>query len=117
MIRNNNHSENLLNKEEDELGNSIKKSFEKLEQSFSITTPEFDWFEQKVVEQKKQIRKKWRYDLLLFSTIALVILSVMLTAMFQKPVLFLSVQGFTLLFLIGYTGYEFGRKDEMKDYE
>lgn len=117
MIKDGNHSENLLNKVEAELGSSINKSFEKLEQSFSVTTPELDWFEQKIVEQKKQIRKKWRYDLLLFGVIALVILSVMFTTIFQKPVLFLSLQGFTLLFLIGYTSYEFGRKGEMKGNE
>ena len=43
------------------LAKSMNKSFEKLEQSFSVTTPEFNWFEQKIVEQKKQIRKKWHH--------------------------------------------------------
>lgn len=117
MIKDDNHSENQLNKAEAELGISINKSFEKLEQSFHVKTPELSWFEQKIVEQKKQIRKKWRYDLLLFSAIALVILSVMFTTLFENPVLFLSLQGFTLLFLIGYTSYEFGRKEEMKGHD
>lgn len=117
MIENNNHSGNQLNKEDDEFSASLNKSFEKVEQYFSVTTPELNWFEQKIVDQKKKIQKKWRHDLLLFSFIALVILSVMLTTMFQKPVLFLSLQGFTLLFLIGYTSREFGRKGEMRDHE
>lgn len=117
MTKDNNHSENQLNKTEVEPGISINKSLEKLEQSFSVITPELNWFEQKIEEQKKQICKKWRYDLLLFSAIALVILSVMFTSMFQTPILFLSVQGFTLLFLIGYTSYEFGKKRGMSDHE
>lgn len=117
MIKDDKYSEKQSNKAEDELSKSMNKSFEKLEQSFSVTTPEFNWFEQKIVEQKKQIQKKWHHDLLLFSVIALVILSVMLTTMFQNPVLFLSLQGFTLLLLIGYTSREFGRKGEMRDHE
>ena len=60
MIRNDNHLENQLNKAEDEITKSIHESFEKLEQAFSVTTPELNWFEQKIVEQKKQIQKKWR---------------------------------------------------------
>lgn len=117
MIENNKHMENQLSKEDAEFNQSLNQSLEKLEQHFSVATPDLNWFEQKIVEQKKQVQKKWRRDLLLFSVIALVILSVMMTAMFQKPFLYLSLQGLTLIFLIGYSSYEFRRKGEMRDHE
>lgn len=117
MIENNKCTENQLRKEDAEFNQSLQKSLEKLEQHFSVTTPDLNWFEQKIVEKKKQVQKKWRQDLLIFSVIALVILSVMLTAMFQMPVVFLGLQGLTLLFLIGYTSYQFGRKGEIRDHE
>lgn len=117
MNENNKHLENQWNKEDAEFCQSLNKSLEKLEQHFPVTTPDINWFEQKIAEQSKQIQKKWRQDLLLFSVIALVILSVMFTALFQKPVVFFSFQGLTLLFLIGYMSYEFGKKGEMRNHE
>lgn len=117
MIKSDNHLDAQLNKAEEKITSSIHESFEKFEQSFSFSTPELQWFEQKIVDHKKQIRKKWRLDLIVFSTVALIILSVMFTTLFQRPILFLSLQGFTLLFLIGYTSYEFGRKGEIKNHD
>lgn len=117
MIKNDNHLQKQLKKDEDELVNAINDSFDKLEQSFSFTTPELNWFEQKIAEQKKQIQKKWRQDLLLFSAIAVVILSLMFTTMFQKPILFLALQGGSILFMIGYTSYEFQKKGELKNHD
>ena len=117
MIKSDNQLDGQLNKAEEKITSSIHESFEKLEQSFSFSTPELQWFEQKIVDHKKQIRRKWRLDLIVFSTVALVILSVMFTTLFQMPILFLSLQGFTLFFLIGYTSYEFGKKREMKGHD
>jgi archaellum biogenesis protein FlaJ (TadC family) len=110
-------SENQLNKDEAELIGNISESFEKLEHSFSFTTPDLTWFEQKIVEHKKQIQKKWRQDLLMFSAVAVVILSLMVTALFQQPYLFVALQVITVFFLIGYTGYEFRKKRELISHE
>jgi archaellum biogenesis protein FlaJ (TadC family) len=114
MIHNDNHSENLSNKDETEIVSSINDSLTNLEQSFSFTTPDLQWFEQKIAQQKEQIRKKWRRDLMLFSTVAVVILMVMFMTLFEKPVLFFFLQGITVFFLIGYTIYHFRRKREVE---
>ena len=100
MTHNDNHLENQSNKDKVEIVSSINDSFNKFEQSFSFTTPDLQWFEQKIAQQKEQIRKKWRRDLILFSTVAVVILMVMLMTLFQKPILFFSLQGLTIFFLL-----------------
>ncbi len=117
MIHNDNHSENLSNKDKTEIVSSINESLTKLEQSFSFTTPDLQWFEQKIAQQKEQIRKKWRRDLMLFSTVAVVILMVMFMTLFEKPILFFSLQAITVFFLIGYTFYQFRRKREVEVHE
>ncbi len=117
MTHNDNHLENRSNKDKVEIVSSINDSFNKFEQSFSFTTPDLQWFEQKIAQQKEQIRKKWRRDLILFSTVAVVILMVMFMTLFQKPILFFSLQGLTIFFLIGYTSYQFRRKREVEMHE
>jgi hypothetical protein len=117
MINNDNHSENLSNKDKIEIVSSINDSLNKLEQSFSFTTPDLQWFEQKIAQQKEQIQKKWRRDLILFSTVAVVILMVMFMMLFEKPILFFSLQGITIFFLVGYTSYQFRRKREVEMHE
>lgn len=113
MIKDDKHSENQLNKDEAEFVSSLNESFEKLEQSFSFTIPELSWFEQKMAQQKKQMRKKWYQDLLLFSGVAIIILSFMFMTLFQNPYVFFSLQIVSVIFLIGYTTYECNRRREM----
>ncbi|MEH6945572.1 YxlC family protein [Bacillus sp. JJ634] len=117
MTKDNIPSEKQSSKTEAEFVQSMNHSFEKLEQSFSFTTPDVNFFEQKIAEQKKQIRKKWRQDLLLFSTIAIIILSLMFTAFFQQPYVFVFLQVMTVISLVGYTGYEFRKGKERVRHE
>ncbi|WP_233435362.1 YxlC family protein [Cytobacillus kochii] len=56
-----------------------------------------------VIAEKDEASKKWRRELLLFSGIATLILVLFFTTLTQIPVVFITLQGLTVLLVICYT--------------
>ncbi|MBD7937523.1 YxlC family protein [Cytobacillus sp. Sa5YUA1] len=92
-----------LNKDEEDFSKEIKRSFVKFEENNPISTPSKDWFEKMVIEEKGAASRKWRKELLLFSGIATLILVLFFTTLTQIPVVFITLQGLTVLLVICYT--------------
>ncbi|MEK4198058.1 YxlC family protein [Cytobacillus sp. FSL K6-0265] len=91
------------NKDEEDFSKEIKRSFAKFEENNPISTPSKDWFEKMVIEEKGAASRKWRKELLLFSGIATLILVLFFTTLTQIPVVFITLQGLTVLLVICYT--------------
>ena len=80
----------------------IENGLESIEQHALVYTPDVDWFENMVVEQKQQLRKRLIFDVFIFSIIALLVLSVVLFTLYNVPVVFFAIQGLVAVFIIGY---------------
>ncbi|WP_449620479.1 YxlC family protein [Robertmurraya sp. Marseille-Q9965] len=92
------HEEETLHKDIQ----AIKKSLEHLDEGIGIDTPNVEWFERLIVEQKVNMRRRLYKELAVFLVVALVMISVVLYSLYQLPVIFWTLQGLTLFFVIGY---------------
>lgn len=93
----------LSNKDEEDFSKEMTRSFAQFEENNPISTPSEDWFEKMVIAEKDEASKKWRRELLLFSGIATLILVLFFTTLTQIPVVFITLQGLTVLLVICYT--------------
>jgi len=79
--------------DEDELTvKHLRDGLEKLDQWNPVSTPNLQWFQQNVELEKKRIRKKQWKDLLLFISVAVLVLTVVIAAVYRQPILFLYFQ-------------------------
>lgn len=86
----NNHS-NL--DEEDELTvKQLVEGLDKVDQWHPVSTPNLQWFQQNVEQEKKRIRKRQWKDLLTFIAVAIFVLSVGIAVVYRQPILFLYIQ-------------------------
>lgn len=92
----------------------LQKGLSKVDQ-FPVYTPDLQWFENMVVTEKKNSRKKLRKELSLFLMIALVILSGIIVSFYQMPVVFLIIQVITSVFIIFYTITGFNKKVKINE--
>ncbi|MFE8700175.1 YxlC family protein [Cytobacillus sp. FJAT-54145] len=88
----------------------IEIGLEKLDSSFHIETPNIEWFEQMVVQQKSELRKKLIRDVTIFVIVALIIVSTVLFTLQQLPVVFLILQVFASIFVITYSALRFKKQ-------
>ncbi len=88
----------------------IEKGLEILDQSFSIHTPELEWFEEMVAEKQELMRKSLIRDIGLFFAMAAVILTVLLTTLHQLPAVFIAIQAAAGIFIAGAGTYYFVRQ-------
>jgi Family of unknown function (DUF5345) len=70
---------------------------------FPVYTPDLQWFENMVITEKENNRKKLRKELSLFLIIALFILSGIIVSFYQLPFVFLFIQIITPIFIVFYT--------------
>ncbi|MFE8696245.1 YxlC family protein [Cytobacillus sp. FJAT-53684] len=91
-----------LNEEMLAVVKEIEKGMHSVEQATPVYTPNLEWFEQMVVEQKHQSRKKLIIDILLFSIIAFLLLTAVLFTLYSLPVVFFALQGFVAIMIVGY---------------
>lgn len=79
--------------DEDELTvKQLRDGLEKLDQWNPVSTPNLQWFQQNIELEKKRIRKKQWKDLLTFISVAVFVLSVVITVVSRQPILFLYFQ-------------------------
>lgn len=98
------------NKQDRLAADEIEKGLEILDQSFSIHTPELEWFEEMVAEKQEQLRKSWIRDIGLFFVMAAVILTALLTTLHQLPAVFIAIQAAAGIFITGAGTYYFVRQ-------
>jgi hypothetical protein len=82
--------------------NQISKGLDSLER-LPIETPSQNWFEQFVLEQQRLAKEKWRKELILFSLIAIFVLSVIIFSLYQMPIIFIVLQGIGIATIIIYS--------------
>jgi len=81
----------------------LEEGLEMLDKSFPIETPNIQFFEQLVVNQKAEMRKKLIKDMSIFSVVALLVVGIVLYTLYQLPIVFYVLQGIVTVFIVGYT--------------
>jgi hypothetical protein len=80
----------------------LQEGLSKVDQ-FPVYTQDLQWFENMVVTEKENNRKKLMKELSLFLIIALFIISGIIISFYQMPVVFLFIQIITPVFIVFYT--------------
>lgn len=84
----------------------IEQGFDAIDRGMNINTPNIEWFENLVAEEKQKLKKKLIFDVSLFAIIALFILSVILFALYSVPIVFAAVQGLAIIFIITFVSVQ-----------
>lgn len=92
----------------------LQDGLSKIDQ-FPVYTPDLQWFENMVITEKGNSRKKLRKELSLFLMIALIILSGIIVSLYQMPIVFLFIQIITTVFIVFYTITGFRKKVKIND--
>ncbi|THE10874.1 hypothetical protein E1I69_17190 [Bacillus timonensis] len=102
---------NELRHEEDlETIQEVNEALTKLDQHYSVFTPDLQVFEQMVaIEQQKQ-KKKFRRDLIAFILIALFMMTALITAFFQLPLAYILIQGIATISFPVYSFYRYRKR-------
>ncbi|MFZ7945330.1 MULTISPECIES: YxlC family protein [Bacillaceae] len=90
------------NKQDFDAIHELQEGLEKIDQ-FPVYTPNLQWFEQMVIQEQHNKRKKLIKDLSVFFTIAFIILSGLIVSLYQMPAIFILVQIITTVFIVVYT--------------
>ncbi|WP_449539265.1 YxlC family protein [Ferdinandcohnia sp. Marseille-Q9671] len=88
-----------LHEEDTDTIKEINEAFTKIDNNYSVFTPDLRDFEQMVVVEQQRQRKKFRRDLTIFILIALFMITVLITSFFQIPVVFVIIQGIATISL------------------
>lgn len=91
---------------EEFLLNEIEKGLSSIDKSEGVYTPTTEWFENFIRVEQQKIKKKLFLDITLFTIIAMFILSGVLFSLYNIPIIFITVQGLTALFLISFVCLE-----------
>ncbi|WP_442599032.1 DUF5345 family protein [Neobacillus sp. D3-1R] len=78
--------------------------------SLPFETPSQKWIENLVLEQKQKAKEKWKKEILLFSLIAVFILSGIIISLYQMPIIFIILQGIGISFVVIYSMMNFVKK-------
>jgi len=92
-MKRHNRSINHLNNEDTELGTKkLISELDKLDNIYPVKTPNIEWFQQVVLVEKKQLRRKFIRELALFLIVALTLLSTYLVAFHHFPLVVFVIQ-------------------------
>ena len=86
------NSNSMLDDEDELTVKQLVDGLEKLDQWNPVSTPNLQWFQQKVELEKKRIQKKQWKDLLTFISVAVIVLSVVIAFVYHQPILYLYFQ-------------------------
>ncbi|MBM7660276.1 Flp pilus assembly protein TadB [Bacillus mesophilus] len=87
-----NHRESILDQEDEQTVKVLKDGLDKIDQYNPVITPNIQWFQEQVELEKTRIRKKQWKDLLVFISVALLLLVIVIAVVYRQPVLFLYFQ-------------------------
>lgn len=80
----------------------IDHGLDAIENGTQLYTPNLEWFENFIVEEKEKQKKKLIFDVILFAFIAMFILSAILFALHSVPVVFFTIQGVAVIVIISF---------------
>lgn len=80
----------------------IEEGLESIERSAPVYTPNLEWFENLVIEEKQTLRKKLIFDVVAFTLVSVLILSTVLFLLSRIPVIFIAAQGIITVFIFAY---------------
>ncbi len=92
--------ETLSNQDELITIKEIDKGLSNIENAYPIYTPNLEWFEQKVIENKETLRKRFLRDLMVFWFVSIMIVSVSLLVLYQQPIAYLFIQVIAIMTII-----------------
>jgi hypothetical protein len=92
----------------------LQEGLSKVDQS-PVYTPDLQWFENMVLAEKENSKRKLVKELSLFITIGLFILSGIIVSFYQMPVVFLFIQIITPVFIVFYTVTGFRKKVKINE--
>lgn len=80
----------------------IEQGLDLIDKNSPVYTPNLEWFENIVFEEKQKLRKKLIFDAAAFAVVSLLILSGVLFALYRIPIVFFSIQGLITVFIVAY---------------
>jgi hypothetical protein len=80
-----------------------------------IYTPNLQWFENMVLAEQEKTKRKLRKELSVFLLIALIILSGIIIAILQMPLIFIFLQIITSVFIVLYTSSSYLKKVKLDE--
>ncbi|MBY0123109.1 YxlC family protein [Bacillus sp. S/N-304-OC-R1] len=88
----------------------IQRGLDTVDQGINMNSPNIEWFENLVEEEKQKLKKKLIFDVSLFAIVALLILSGILFALYSVPMVFVAVQGLAIIFIIAHVSVQHFKK-------
>ncbi|PLS17572.1 hypothetical protein CVD28_11280 [Bacillus sp. M6-12] len=85
----------------------IKQGLSHLDDHGKVFTPDLSAIQAKIAEQRELAARKWRREIKLFCLIAAAILSVLLIALYENPLVFAAVQGISAGSIIAVTIFKY----------
>jgi hypothetical protein len=80
----------------------LQQGLEQLEQLVPVFTPNLQWFESHVAEEKQRLRKQLLRELALFWLIALLLISLCYMLFTNAPTLYVVLQGLIFIIPLGW---------------
>jgi predicted tellurium resistance membrane protein TerC len=105
----NKHDNEQLNNPDLDALHEIQEGLNKMD-LIPIHTPDLQWFDQMVIDELQNKKKRLVKDLSIFIIIAVVILTGIIFSLYQMPAIFIMLQIVTTAFIVVYTGTMFGKK-------
>lgn len=87
----------MIGEEELQTVKQIQAGLNALEQMCSVNTPGRQWFEEQIAQHQKLLRRRFIRDLLLFLSLAFVVLSASLAALARIPAVYFALQAAAVL--------------------
>ncbi|MDR4887243.1 YxlC family protein [Fredinandcohnia sp. QZ13] len=88
----------------------INEALTKIDQQYSVFTPDLQVFEQLVAAEQQKQKKKFRRDLIAFILIALFMTTALITAFFQLPLAYILIQGIATISFPVYSFYRYRKR-------
>ncbi|WHY62960.1 YxlC family protein [Cytobacillus firmus] len=85
----------------------IEDGWESLEENVPVYTPDLQFFENLVAEQKQEMKRKLIRELAIFTVAALLIVTSVLFMLYQVPSVFFILQGVVTVFIMAYSTVSF----------
>lgn len=80
----------------------IEKGLDSLEKNVPVNSPELQFFEGLIADQRQLLKKKLLKDLGIFAVVALLVLSIVLFTLYKAPVFFFILQMLVTVFIVAY---------------
>ncbi|MEH7381531.1 YxlC family protein [Bacillus sp. JJ1533] len=95
----------------------INEALTRIDHHYPVFTPDLQVFEQMVVVEQQKQKKKFRRDLTAFILVALFLMTCLITAFFQLPLVFIIIQGIATISLPVYSFFRYRKRVIVHEYE